>query len=182
MNTFLGLLATERTQALTPAVAGLTVGAIVGVVGFVAVLLLVGRANRRRATPLPPVAFRMPGHPPALPFHPSTDLAARAFARMSDDCEAEDDCDFEPPAPKPVRAADTSAPHPLGIIPTGSRSMRAPGAETSPRPASFADLEMDDAVTEIAETYFDEPPQPLRRTDAPRIRALAPAGPRFESQ
>ena len=47
------------------------------------------------------------------------------------------------------------------------------------RAASIADLEMDDSPTEIGETYFDEPPQPRRRTDPPKIRAIAPSAPRF---
>ena len=70
-------------------------------------------------------------------------------------------------------SADKSAPHPLGIIKSTSQAMR---------PASIADLSFDDAPTEIGETYFDQPPQPRRRTDPPKIRAIAPAAPRFPEQ
>jgi hypothetical protein len=47
------------------------------------------------------------------------------------------------------------------------------------RAAPIADLSFDDSPTEIGETYFDEPPQPRRRTDPPRIRKIATAAPRF---
>jgi len=115
----------ELPRAITPTVAGLTVGGFVGVVGVIAVLLLVGRGSRRpterpvrmpapvdqvvfippygtlqRDTPLPAAAFQVPPTPaytqplnhahlhaplapgPALPFRPSSDLSARAFAKM----------------------------------------------------------------------------------------------------
>ncbi len=236
-------LAVELPQAITPTVAGLTVGAFVGVVGFIAVLLLVGKGSRRgtaqriqapadrvvfippygtlqRDTPLPQAAFQIPPQQrqqsqPSFPhagfpehaFRPSTDLSARAFAKMrmgsdagpesgtelSIDCEIseahERDMVVAPPPVPPVsvsailvveesggiRAADKSAPHPLGIIPSGSSAMQA-----APRAASFAELDMDDdGKTEIAETYFDEPPQPRRRSEPPKIRPVAPSGPRF---
>lgn len=253
-GTRLSVLSMELPHGITPTLAGLTVGAVVGVLGFIAVLLLAGRGSRRgpvrrapgpmtagqvvfippyqtgmlqRDTPLPPAAFVIPGqlraapgsfapprapygHGPVLPFRPSTDLSARAFAKMGYQSEADDgdspssdpelfiECEtlfedesdlipaktYAPPPPAAVsvsailvveeagdlRAADKSAPHPLGIISSSSSAMRA---------ASFADLEMDDGATEIGETYFDEPPQPRRRTDPPKIRAIAPAGPRF---
>ena len=156
MNTFLGLLGSalptsgtrlsvlsiELPRAITPTLAGLTVGAFVGVVGFIAVLLLVGRGSRRgterrvqmqqpmqqlrqanvdqvfippygtlqRDTPLPPAAFHVAGNTqlfqaprarshshlapgPALPFRPSTNLSARAFAKMGYGVEVEDERD-----------------------------------------------------------------------------------------
>ena len=71
-----------------------------------------------------------------------------------------------------VRSADKSAPHPLGIIKSSSTAMKA---------APIADLAFDDNPTEIGETYFDEPPQPRRRTDPPKIRPIAPSGPRYPS-
>lgn len=261
----LSLLALELPKSITPTVAGLTVGAIVGVIGFIAVLLLVGRGDRRparrapmtadqvvfippygtmqRDTPLPPQAFATPeraypfGPPPvlgpqaqppvprahALPFVPSTQLSARAFAKMGyavdadderdapnadpmlsieidmlDDEDLVDDTNTPLPQAAPVtvapvvvvsstppmgarqlaesgtvrtaESADKSAPHPLGIIKASSTAMRA---------APIADLSFDDGATEIGETYFDEPPQPRRRTDPPKIRPIAPKGPRF---
>jgi hypothetical protein len=246
-GTRLSVLAVELPSSITPTVAGLTVGAVVGVVGFIAVMLLVGRGPRRpvrrasalgadqvvfvppyapfggmqRATPLPPQALRTPGQRPGA-FVPSSDLSARAFAKMAQGPDAEyasepqvrrDSPDADPsvffevemldeddlvacPTPAPsasavlvapvvmlaaappapasesgaVRSADRSAPHPLGIISATSSAMRA---------ASIADLSFDDSPTEIGETYFDEPPQPRRRTDPPKIRAVRPAGPRF---
>ncbi|HSO34956.1 MAG TPA: hypothetical protein VLT33_20645 [Labilithrix sp.] len=273
-GTRLSVLSMELPRAITPTVAGLTVGAFVGVVGFIAVLLLVGRGSRRgasrraqlradqvvfippygtlqRDTPLPPAAFHVPAPTahvhiaaqayaqqpapvqshfapgPALPFRPSTNLSARAFAKMGYGVELEDERDSpasdpeviiecemaevededpdqlatrafaspfpaapSAPAVAPVAVAailvveesgplpaDKSAPHPLGIIPSGSSAMQA--APPAPRPASFADLEMDEGATEIGEPYFDEPPQPRRRTDPPKIRPVAPSGPRF---
>jgi hypothetical protein len=308
-GTSISLLALELPQ-VSPALAGLTVGAIVGVVGFIAVLLIVGRANRKparrpamaadqvvfippygtiqRDTPLPPQAFATPGrvygqlqpqpqdyqpqasfqqqqpqHFPAarldaltqpsavgrpLPFVPSTSLSARVFAKMGYAVDAEDkggapnadpvhsveldmfdedelvpsntplpaaprvlalvpesapvlvspvvvlgDANANPSPrassiPPPSRdvprlhesgtvrsaSADKSAPHPLGIIKSSSTAMKAAAAG-----ASIADLAFDDGPTEIGETYFDEPPQPRRRTDPPKIRPIAPSGPRY---
>lgn len=258
----LSVLAFELPAAITPTVAGLAVGAFVGVFGFIAVLLIIGRGSRRgtdhrarmpahqvvfvppyatttRETPLPPAAFQLPPSQPyayahqhaqqtythaqrapqrSLAFVPSTDLSARAFAKMGYAVDAEDghysqdsptadpelmvEIDFleedddEIPAKtyaplsapvsvakivmveedSGVRPAAKSDPRPLGIIKSDSVAMKAP------RPASFADLELDDGATEIGETYFDEPPQPRRRTDPPKIRAVAPSGPRFPAQ
>lgn len=250
-GTRLSVLAFELPRSITPTVAGLTVGAFVGVVGFTLVMLLVGRGQRRpsrraprmvadqvvfippyapygslqRETPMPPQAFATPSRAQGMPgFVPSTELSARAFAKMRYDADAEyapqpqprrdapdadpsvffevdmlDEDDLVPsntPAPGSaavsvspvvvlsaparsrddesnpgeVRAADKSAPHPLGIIKSTSVAMRA---------APIADLAFDDGPTEIGETYFDEPPQPRRRTDPPRIRAVRPAAPRF---
>ena len=258
MNTFLGLLGEalptsgtrlseltfELPVAITPTVAGLTVGAFVGVFGFIAVLLILGRGSRRgterrarmmhadqvvfippygtlpRETPLPPAAFQPPSqayaplpqghhsHRAPLAFVPSTSLSARAFAKMGYAVDADDAVDsphadpelfvevdfledeedeigaktYAPPSAPPVSIAKivmvedsgpVSDPHPLGIIKSDSPAMQ------QPRAASFADLEMDDGATEMSETYFDEPPQPRRRTDPPKIRAVAPAAPRF---
>ena len=258
-GTRLSTLAIELPRSITPAVAGLTVGLFVGVVGVIAVILLVGRGNRRSArrtrlaadevvfippygtiqrdTPLPPRAFANPPSSGNLPvarahayahayahapnahhapvpgygFRPSSALSARVLAKMgyahdgaddemdlvaspssepiSIDVELADDSEvFVAPPPavlvapvvvlsaeKPVEksAADKSAPHPLGIIKSTSQAMR---------PASIADLSFDDAPTEIGETYFDETPQPRRRTDPPKIRPKAPAAPRFAEQ
>ena len=325
MKTLLGLLGealpatgarlsilTVELPALSPAVAGLTVGAVVGVIGFVVVLLLVGRGSRRgterrvrmpipdqvvgfNGTPRPvtppsgamhvvsPYAQPPYGHPPqimqpyshrqrfapyaaepypqgpyaqgpygqdpyapeqpyasepyasepyapepyayapepyaaepqscpeeadahparpALGFVPSTALSARAFAKMGyagfdRDCDSplrdpelfvevelldEADEEEEPVSvakivmieESGVGSAPRSDPHPLGIIHASSPAMHA-----SPRPASIADLDLDDGLTEIGETYFDEPPQPRRRSDPPKIRAIAPSAPRF---
>ena len=221
-GTHLSTLAIELPHYITPTVAGLTVGSVVGVVGFIAVMLLVGRGSRRssrkrayderlfiqpyammqRETPLPPRAFAVPAygrHSPA--FTPSTALSARAFAKMGYASDAEPSSDpmlsveiemdgpsgpvaLEPQAsavmvsPVVVLSSENdtkekSAPHPLGIIKSTSAAMRA---------APIADLSFDDSPTEIGETYFDEPPQPRRRTDPPKIRKIAPAAPRFSEQ
>lgn len=184
-GTHLSTLAIELPRSITPAIAGLTVGSVVGVIGFLAVMLLVGRGNRRPSR-------RRAASSPA--FTPSTALSARAFAKMGyasdvdeplsdpmlsvevemDEPSAAFACSSSTPAatvsPAVVLSADKSAPHPLGIIKSTSAAMR---------PAPIADLSFDDSPTEIGETYFDEPPQPRRRTDPPRIRKIAPAGPRF---
>ena len=214
-GTHLSTFAIELPHAITPAIAGLTVGSVVGVVGFVLVMLLVGRGQRRpsrrrarqgdvvflppyatmaRETPLPR-AFGLS----APAFVPSNALSARAFAKMgyAADEEALSDPMFSveidmdepsrafataPSAPavlvSPVvvlsaPARDKSEPHPLGIIASSSSAMRA---------APIADLSFDDSPTEIGETYFDEPPQPRRRTDPPRIRKIVPAKARFAEQ
>lgn len=264
-GTRLSALAIELPQSITPTIAGLAVGGFVGVVGFIAVMLLVGRPHRRRSrrmrvgadrvvfippygtmqrdTPLPPRAFAIAppssgnqpvaapyaqvqtqGHAYAPDFRPSTALSARAFARMgqaadetpgysdaasgisepdlSVDVELESDrvlpssmsavtvapvvvlSTDKAETSAPVQSADKSAPHPLGIIKSSSTAMRAP-APSLPAPlraASIADLAYDDSPTEIGETYFDEPPQPRRRSDPPKIRPKTPAPPRFPEQ
>jgi hypothetical protein len=221
-GTHLSMLAIELPHYVTPAVAGLTVGSVVGVVGFIAVMLLVGRKDRsrrkkrayderlfiqpyatmQRDTPMPPRAFQPSYGSPA--FVPSNALSARAFAKMGYAADSEPDLALgsdpslaveidmdEPSGPvanapsapaitvSPVvvlsgeRDKEKSAPHPLGIIKSTSTAMQA---------APIADLSFDDSPTEIGETYFDEPPQPRRRTDPPRIRKIAPAKPRFSDQ
>jgi hypothetical protein len=220
-GTHLSTFAIELPHYVTPAVAGLTVGSVVGVVGFIAVVLLVGRKDRRssrrkrayderlfvqpyatmqRDTPMPPQAFAVPAYAagPAAAFRPSNALSARAFAKMGYAADSEHDLSSDPmlsveidmdepsgpvakassaPAvtvsPVVVLAADKSAPHPLGIIKSTSSAMQA---------APIADLCFDDSPTEIGETYFDEPPQPRRRTDPPKIRKIVPAAPRFTEQ
>lgn len=246
LPTRLSILAFELPRSITPTVAGLTVGAFVGVVGFVTVLLVVGRGSRRprhahlaadrvvfippygtmpRETPLPPQAFVVP---PAsanvraaspyspqytrpesrLPFVPSTELSARAFAKMGYDVDESIEiaapvfveipmlaetpvmpaavtvspvvmlsrpASVPPPAP-----ASSGRIHPLGIIKSSSSTMRPPAPEPQMmRAAPIGELAFDDSPTEIGETYFDEPPQPRRRTDPPKIRPIAPAAPRF---
>jgi hypothetical protein len=227
-GTHLSTFAIELPHSITPAIAGLTVGSVVGVVGFVLVMLLVGRGNRRpsrrraradevvfvpaygtmpRETPLPR-AFGLSAHG----FVPSNALSARAFAKMGyaadDDAPLSDprplvSCDSHDPSDpmlsveidmdepsgsfshpnvpavlvSPVvvlsDSTDKLEPHPLGVIKSSSSAMQA---------APIADLSFDDSPTEIGETYFDEPPQPRRRTDPPRIRKIAPAKPRFAEQ
>ena len=254
VGTRLSTLAIELPRSITPAVAGLTVGLFVGVVGVIAVLVFVGRGQRRsvrrarlgadevvfippygtmrRDTPLPPRAFArdaaVHAPVPGYGFRPSSALSARAFAKMgySDedadyvgagvverateigdspsadpmvtiDVDFADDSEVFEAAPQPVsvapvvlisaeKSAEKSAPHPLGIIKSTSEAMRPASASSSdssspmrPAAASIAELSFDDSPTEIGETYFDEPPQPRRRTDPPRIRPITPAGPRF---
>jgi hypothetical protein len=168
-GTRLSLLAIELPRAITPTIAGLSVGAFVGVVGFIAVFLLVGRSDRRarrvaprrvfiapygtmpRDTPLPPQAFVSSAHLPVAAPHAA-------------------------PSHQPSSVA--VAPHPLGIIKTGAAAMQPSTAAAMPG-ASIDDLAFDDSPTEIGETYFDEPPQPRRRSEPPKIRAIAPSAPRF---
>ncbi|MBS2013136.1 MAG: hypothetical protein JST00_09630 [Deltaproteobacteria bacterium] len=107
--------------------------------------------------------------------------------------------------PAGTAAADKSAPHPLGVISSSSSAMRMKAASvadldlddddaktkvkepSAPPPevrrgASISDLDLEDnGATQICETIFDEPPQPRRRTDPPKIRPKAPAPPRFPS-
>jgi hypothetical protein len=223
-GTHLSTLAIELPHFVTPAIAGLTVGSVVGVVGFVAVMLLVGRGSRRpsrrrpspemmvippygmmqRETPLPP-AFGGRAYNPSSPaFTPSTALSARVFAKMGYAADADEPMPSDPmlsveidmdepsgPVAAQVQAVtvspvvvlsdsrsgesakDKSSPHPLGIIKSSSPAMRA---------APISDLSFDDSPTEIGETYFDEPPQPRRRTDPPRIRKIVPGAARFTEQ
>jgi len=165
------------SRGLTPEMAGVTVGALVGIVGFVVVLVFVGRSRPR---PLAVVAHA--GHT----FVPSTELSARAFARMHD---AFDDGSwitshelpkvaqgfvgesFAPVAPSAVTVAPvpamTFAPVPaVTVTPVVMVSGPAPGA-------SIADLDLDDGATQISETVFDELPPPRRRGEPPRIRPIA---------
>lgn len=132
---------------------------------------------------------------PGYGFRPSSALSARVLAKMAHSEDSEQDVvdvdvdvDVEIDAPAPavlvapvvvLSAADKSAPHPLGIIKSTSPAMR---------PASIADLSFDDSPTEIGEPCFDDvsPPSPptrtRRRSDPPKIRAIAPVAPRFPEQ
>lgn len=189
---------------VTPAVAGLVVGLVTAVIGFAIVALVVFRKRPRREvmvvppyvtlegarqTPLPPRVFPADAWAaPARPFKPSTELSARALAKMGIPVApfgeevphlSDDDVlvDEEPPAPMSSVPASAPAPHPLGIIPRSSGVMRA---------VSIDELAFDDAPTEIAEPFFDEPPAPRvkdvvvgREPSRPKIRPVAPAPPRF---
>lgn len=44
--------------------------------------------------------------------------------------------------------------------------------------APIGDLDLDDGPTELREPFFDEPPQPRRRSAPPRIRPIPPTPPR----
>jgi hypothetical protein len=46
------------------------------------------------------------------------------------------------------------------------------------RSASIAELDLDDAPTQLREPLFDEPPQPWRRLTPPKIRQVTPSPPR----
>jgi hypothetical protein len=85
-GTRLTTLAIELPRSITPAVAGLTVGLFVGVVGVVAVMLLVGRGNRRgtaRRSRL--AADEVVFIPPYGTMQRDTPLPPRAFANSSAD-------------------------------------------------------------------------------------------------
>ncbi len=206
-------------------------GAVVGVAAFLAIMLLATRRGRRTVVTIPPYATGITRYTPMPPrpddvvpwpqrFTPSTQLSARALARMGipvgpfgervPTCEDDDIEEIEVEdaaavtvAPvvvlAPPKTATESGPHPLSVIPKSSAAMRTPPsgvervapevtphsgtmmrAADGPTGASIADLSFDDAPTEIAETVFDEPPQPLRRSDPPKIRPIQPAPPRFQ--
>lgn len=172
-------------DAVTPAMAGVLVGALSGVVLFTLVLVLTGR--RRSAAPpsSPDLAGAYPAVRPAGAFGslevvhvaPYETDARRAWltppvapppapssARSFDPLAAAGEIPAAPPAPR------SSRPHPLGIIPADSSAMRA---------VSPSDLELvDDGPTEISETLFDELPSSVRRNSPPRIRLAAPSPPR----
>jgi hypothetical protein len=212
----LSAVALELPRAVSPALAAAVVGAICGVLAFVVVLLLLGRRARRVTQQqslvriAPYVTFADPTRTSSLPplraMLPSSELSARAFAKMdyadSDPeieivAELDVDADFaaadedlaDPadasPAPPPAVAvspvvilsgppsdATGTGPHPASVIPASSSAMRS---------ASLADFEVDDSPTEIAETFFDEPPKPMARTARPQIRAVLPSPPRFDA-
>jgi hypothetical protein len=106
-------------------------------------------------------------------------------------------------APPPQQKLAPLPPAPPAVIPRSSSAMRMKSAsvadldldddnvktqlkasafEAPKRAASIADLDLEDnGQTQISETIFDEPPQPRRRSDPPKIRPKAPAPPRFPS-
>lgn len=226
--------------AVSPAAVGVVVGAVLGVIAFMVVVLVASRRGRRRQvvtippyatgisriTPMPippqideePLVFQ-----PRPKFVPTTQLSASALARMGIPvgpfgekipeaiCEDDDvvevdlvegeDGNFRLPvsvAPVVVlesnRVAHESGLHPLAVIPSSSRAMvKTPPSGVQPvaaasssssgtmmRAAPIADLAFDDAATEIAETFFDEPPKPRMRSEPPRIRKKSPEPPRFQ--
>jgi hypothetical protein len=207
--------------AVSPTLLAVTVGAVFGVVAFLAIFVASSSRPRRRVVTIPPYATglgRVTPMPPARdeivpwplpPRPPSTELSATALARMGipvgpfgerapvceDDLEEieVEDAHAVSVAPVVVLAKPTAgdtAPHPLSVIPKSSSTMRTPpsGVErastresgTMMRAAPIADLELDDAPTEIAETVFDEPPRPRMRSEPPKIRPIVPKPPRFQ--
>jgi hypothetical protein len=76
----LSTLAIELPRSITPAVAGLTVGLFVGVVGVIAVILLVGRGTRRDARRARLNADEVVFIPPYGTMRRDTPLPPRAFA------------------------------------------------------------------------------------------------------
>lgn len=78
----------------------------------------------------------------------------------------------------PPPSGPRAAPHPLSIL-GKIPSLAAERVEPKIAGANVADLELDDNPTEIAETVFDEPPQPRRRGSRPKIRRVEPASPRL---
>ncbi len=79
-GTRLTTLAIELPRSITPAVAGLTVGLFVGVVGVIAVMLLVGRSDRRGARRSRLPADEVVFIPPYGTMQRDTPLPPRAFA------------------------------------------------------------------------------------------------------
>jgi hypothetical protein len=176
----------EVPANLSPALAGIIVGAISGIVLFTLVMVVSRRRPVRRhaygvgafevmhvapyatgsGRVLPPPSSFPPPPPPVVPTEPPRpdDPLARAGQHAVASTGA-------PPVLAPL------APHPLGVIGSGSTTMRAVRPESLALPPATPIV--DDSPTEIAETLFDEPPQPLRRGVAPRIRAVAPSPPRF---
>ena len=220
--------------AISPALAGIVVGALIGVAAFLAIVVVATRRGRRReVVTIPPYAACAPyanalarttspprhphTHPPIVPwptppqrFTPSTELSARALARMGipvgpfgerapycEDASAhelDDELDIAiddeaavSVAPvvvlgAPPRKASESGPHPSSVIPSSSSAMRGtpPSGTRALAAAPIHDLSFDDGPTEIAETVFDEPPRPPTRSEPPRIRPIQPSPPRFQ--
>src|SRR4051794_24367103 len=68
VGTHVSTLAIELPRSITPEMAGLTVGAFVGVVGFIAVWLLVGRKSRRPSRRMRMAADQVVLIPPYAPY------------------------------------------------------------------------------------------------------------------
>ena len=114
--------------------------------------------------PAPVVASpsSLPPQPPAV-VHP-TSSAMRMKAASIADLDLEDDALTHVKEPLDERA---------------TRQMERPAAAKKVS-ASIADLDFEDnGATQICETIFDEPPQPRRRSDPPKIRPKVPSPPRF---
>jgi len=103
----------------------------------------------------------LPPQPPAV-VHP-TSSAMRMKAASISDLDLEDD-------------ALTNVREPLDERAT--TQMERPAA--AKKAVSIADLDFEDnGATQICETIFDEPPQPRRRSEPPKIRPKNPSPPRF---
>jgi len=169
----------------SPAMTGIIVGALAGIVVFLTVVALVSRRARPQATRISyaPPSYSYP--PPAsVIYRPTTALSARAFAKMGyafgERVEGPISDPFEDDfaGPDPDETADprpvSMAPNPLAVIPSSSNVLIPVSA------SSLKDLDYDDEKTEVSETFFDEPPQPLAPPpNVPQIRRVAPQGPRF---
>ncbi len=185
----------EVPASVSPAVAGLVVGAVTGVLLFAVVLLVASRSGRKRyrghvAAPyevmrvppyvtgshhvIPPPSSSVPLAGPAPTLVLSRPLPVDPLARAGEQPAQGYDPEDGGIDITPIVAvgSEPGKPHPLGLIPSDSAIMRA---------ASMADFDVDDSPTEIAETLFDEPPRPLQRGAAPRIRPVQPSPPRFSA-
>ncbi len=170
----------EVPAGMSPALAGLLVGAVSGIVLFTLVML----ATRRRPLAQPRyavgcevmhVAPYATGSGYVLP--PSSSLPPPPEPRPTfDDPLARGGQHVAVATPETPPRLPPLAPHPLGVIAAGSTTLRAAiPASLAPPSAPIAD----DSPTVIAETLFDEPPQPRHRGAPPRIRPVAPTPPRF---
>lgn len=188
----------DLSAVISPSLAGIA-GAIFGAGAFLAVVFVFMRrpakAFEASSESLLPVPVPGPGPAPfaafdrtALPVAPSQGYARMGFAfgeRVEQRVEkvATDAPGHTAPLPKvtvspivvlsgPSEPVDR-APSPLGVIAGSSFTLQ-------PKGASVAELSFDDGPTVIAETYFDELPQPAKMGSRPKIRRVEPTPPRSE--
>lgn len=136
----------EVPAGMSPALAGVLVGAVSGIVLFTLVMI----ATRRRPT----APFRTAVAYEVMHVAPYATGSGRVLPSPSS----------FPPPPPPAPPLSPVLYDPLARA--GQHEAAAPVVDDSP--------------TVIAETLFDEPPQPRhRRSTPPRIRPIAPTPPRF---
>lgn len=162
--------------------------------------------HRPSAPSLAPAASRATAAP--LGFVPSTALSARAFAKMGytfvapdggmdvraigelEEIASSELCALETGAASAVVAPPESIPCVLESVPAVASAVETgPMSAVTVEPvrsssssmlaaAPIADLDLDDAPTELCEPFFDEAPQPRRRSAPPKIRPIPPTPPR----
>lgn len=125
---------------------------------------------------VPPSALPTVRHPSFFPPSEAPQTTPASGVKIAGNAESSSMRARAPSSP-----SELPPPPPVTIPPRASTVAPAGAFEAArARGASIADLDLEDnAATTVCETLFDEPPQPRRRTDPPRIRQIQPAGPRY---
>ncbi len=114
-----------------------------------------------------PQGVQRPEPTPVMPQAPAAPVAPTPFIAQT---------------PPMMLAAETGPASAVSIAAAVAVATTAPARSEIPPPAAGApidELSFDDGPTQFCEPFFDEPPQPPTLGSRPKIRKVAPSGPRF---